>query len=37
MAYPQPMESMAYNRWIYGHIDLYEQKANEYLYKSIFQ
>ena len=27
MAYPQLMESMAYNRWIYGHIALYEQKT----------
>ena len=26
MAYRQPIESMAYNRWIYGHNDLKEQK-----------
>ena len=25
MAYPQPIESMAYNRWIYGHNDLKER------------
>ena len=25
MAYGQPIESMAYNRWIYGHNDLKER------------